>query len=128
MKIKSGPCWVDPNRSLDGKGYTQVNQKGREKSGHREAYRLLVGPIPEGLEIDHLCRDTRCYNPAHLEPVTHRENTRRSKAATKTHCKRGHELKGYNLYLNPRTGHRSCRVCRQAQSAACNERKRNAQR
>jgi hypothetical protein len=58
---------------------------------HRVAYELVVGPIPLGLELDHLCRNTLCTNPEHLEPVTRAENMRRRMAAL-THCKRGHEL------------------------------------
>jgi hypothetical protein len=77
---------------------------------------LLVGPIPEGMEIDHLCRNRGCVNPEHLEPVTRQENIRRSQSisvanAAKTHCPYGHLLSGANLYLRPNRGGRACREC-----------------
>lgn len=100
---------------------------------HRAAYELLVGPIPEGLQLDHLChtRDIecaggftcphrRCVNPAHLEPVTTRENLMRSRVAIpavnarKTHCPQGHPYAGDNLrYWN---GQRVCLTCRDAKN------------
>jgi hypothetical protein len=70
---------------------------GKVRLAHRVIYEYLVGPIPDGLSIDHLCRVRHCVNPAHLEPVTHRENVLRGQAPTavngrKTRCKRGHEF------------------------------------
>jgi len=76
---------------------------------HRIAFSALVGPIPEGLELDHLCGERQCVNPAHLEPVTHEENMRR-RSATQTHCKNGHEYSAENTYLRP-NGRRDCRAC-----------------
>jgi hypothetical protein len=88
---------------------------------HRLAYQLLVGPIPEGLVIDHLCRNPPCQNPAHMECVTHRENTLRGASphamnARKTHCKRGHEFTFQNTYVDAK-GCRSCLACRAAAAA-----------
>ncbi len=82
---------------------------------HRASYEEYVGPIPEGLTLDHLCRLTLCINYYHLEPVTMRENLMRGNAASainarRTHCKHGHELSGENLYLPP-DGKRRCRAC-----------------
>ena len=77
---------------------------------HRVAYELQVGPIPVGLQLDHLCRVRSCVNPAHLEPVTSAENTRRGLRAMKTHCPQGHPYAGENLLIRP-TGQRRCRTC-----------------
>lgn len=74
----NGPdaCWIW-RASFNPRGYAQFWDKGRVLRAHRYAYELLVGPIPDGLQLDHLCRDKRCCNPAHLEPVTAKENVRR---------------------------------------------------
>lgn len=69
-------CW--PWLASTVHGYGQINRDGRPRMAHRVAYELLVGPIPEGLDLDHLCRTHCCVNPAHLEPVTRGENVRRS--------------------------------------------------
>ena len=86
---------------------------------HRVAYEAAVGPIPEGLQLDHLCRNTLCTNPAHLEPVTCRENLLRGNTlqaanAAKTHCPYGHPYAGENLRVRRlKSGGlgRSCREC-----------------
>lgn len=93
---------------------------------HRVAWELLVGPIPEDLELDHLCKNPRCVNPNHLEPVTHAENCRRGdgfggRNAKKTECDAGHPLSGPNLYVDPK-GRRQCRACRAAQMKDFRER------
>jgi hypothetical protein len=86
---------------------------------HRFAYESVHGPITPGLVIDHLCRVRLCVNPAHLEPVTPGENSRRGYAwllnrrnhqTVKTHCPAGHAYRGANLYVSPR-GDRRCRTC-----------------
>jgi hypothetical protein len=97
-------------------GYGVISSGNRWLRAHRVAYELLVGPIPDGLVLDHLCRNTRCINPHHLEPVTVRENTLRSPIALsainarKTHCPAGHEYSPENTYLRA-NGHRACRAC-----------------
>ena len=85
---------------------------------HRAAYELVRGPIPAGLTIDHLCRNTLCCNPDHLEAVTKRENTLRgvsppARQAAQTHCRRGHPFSPENTYTDPR-GRRECFICRRA--------------
>lgn len=112
---RSDGCWqwtsfVRPD------GYPMFRFGQRAIRAHRFAYELLVGPIPEGMQLDHLCRNRACVNPTHREPVTHRENIMRGLAPTaqnarKTHCKRGHPLEGDNVYRSPR-GHRTCRTCK----------------
>ena len=86
-----------------------VRRKRPKKYVHRLAYEFHVGPIPDKLQIDHLCCNKTCCNPAHLEIVTLGENTRRYFRSI-THCKRGHELSGDNLVHNRKT--RYCRTCR----------------
>jgi hypothetical protein len=110
-------CWLW-NRSMSPQGYGAITVNRVTIPAHRWVYELIVGPIPEGLHIDHLCRVTACVNPAHLEPVTAAENIRRGLRPTtngdhqraKTHCPRGHPYAGDNLYVSP-DGKRSCRIC-----------------
>lgn len=102
--------------SLRGSGYGQfVIRKPRIVQAHRFAYELLVGPIPEGLVIDHLCRNKACVRPDHLEPVTHRVNILRGVGpsawhARKTHCPQGHEYNTENTHRRA-SGARDCRKC-----------------
>lgn len=89
----------------------------RTSSAHRVAYELLVGPIPEDLDLDHLCRVRNCVNPAHLEPVTSTENTIRgwrSRGQEVGKCINGHEKTPDNTYVVPRTGVKVCRICKRA--------------
>jgi hypothetical protein len=105
-------------------GYGRVKIGGQRTVAHRAAYELACGPVPDGLELDHLCRVRCCINPAHLEPVTHRENGRRGVAgqhhadrqAAKTHCPEGHPYSGANLFLR-RNGYRECRACMRARNS-----------
>lgn len=94
---------------------------------HRVAYEEFVGPIPEGLQIDHLCRNRGCVNPYHLEPVTQRENLLRGEGfagrqARQTHCKRGHEFTAENTHRGSK-GERVCRACKIARNRAYARRK-----
>lgn len=89
---------------------------GTAAPAHRVAYEMVVGPVPDGLVIDHLCRNPSCVNPAHLEPVTQQENVRRGlKGQMVTHCPQGHEYNDATTYIDPR-GRRHCRVCRRGRS------------
>ena len=112
---KTEACWEWTGARAT--GYGQVWFEGRVQQAHRIVYEALIGPIPEGFELDHLCRNRCCVNPAHLEPVTSRENTMRGVGPTainaaKTHCKRGHPLSPGNVYTRPGTNGRECLTCK----------------
>jgi hypothetical protein len=106
-----GPCWCW-TAGLDAYGYGQFKPTGSRQNlkAHRFAYELLVGPIPEGLTIDHLCRIQRCVNPAHMEPTTMTENLRRRPKHDA--CKHGHPYAEGNFRLEGRS--RRCLVCKRA--------------
>lgn len=139
VTIDPGGCWL-----MDGhlrNGYALMRDaEGRQRDAHRVVYEEYVGPIPEGLQLDHVCHTLakdcagghscphrRCVNPAHLEPVTHRENALRGVSfsaanAVKTHCANGHEYTPENTYYRTPT-HRVCRICNNAAAQAYYRRK-----
>jgi len=115
-------CWIwHGHRGKFGHGSIRTGGVGFPKeAAHRVAYKLLVGPIPEGLVLDHLCRHGWCVNPAHLEPVTNAENLLRGETgpginSRKTQCKNGHPFDEANTYRLPSDpSFRRCRTCKNA--------------
>lgn len=114
-KVEFGhQCWNWAGGKSGGYGYFRLVPSRNMVPAHRVAYELVVGPIPEGLTIDHLCRNRACVNPAHMEPVTLRENLMRGDTLAaantrKTHCLRGHEFDAENTQFH--RGSRRCRAC-----------------
>jgi hypothetical protein len=128
---KTPTCWVWTGGVMSGRHqYGRVHVgAAKYRPAHRVAYEMLVGPIPEGLDLDHLCRNRVCVNPAHLEPVTNHENILRGTGPTainarKTHCKRGHPLNGDNLVALRNSNERKCRICHRARVAAYDRKRR----
>ena len=105
-----GDCWLWQGTTSSGYGRISVNAK--RQSVHRVVWEALVGPIPDGMQMDHLCRIRNCVNPDHLDVVTHKENLRRGvapSARTKAYCLRGHSMS--DCYIDKKTGKRKCRQC-----------------
>lgn len=130
-KVEKTPtCWLWRGALTSGGYGNFVIHRGTNVAAHRFAYELLVGPIPEGLVLDHLCRLPLCVNPEHLEPVTERENIRRGDAPTailsrENRCAKGHRLTGSNVYVDPR-GWRHCRICTREARRTLKARRRSA--
>lgn len=108
---------IEWTASTNSTGYgTFFPGSGAVQVAHRWSYEYFKGPIPNGLHLDHLCRNRRCVNPDHLEPVTVWENHVRCSSiavrnAEKTHCPAGHPYSGDNLYIHTKTSSRMCRKC-----------------
>lgn len=111
-------CWI---WHTTGNRYGNFWNGQKTVKAHRFAYESLVGPIPEGQELDHLCRNTLCVNPDHLEPVSHQENVTRGDLGKarreQTHCKRGHPLTGPDAKVYLRKGIRTCNPCKRVLEA-----------
>lgn len=135
LVISEAGCWEWAG-AKDPRGYGRVGigpRKGGTALVHRVVYQQVNGPVEDGLELDHLCRNPSCANPAHLEPVTHRENVRRGEApgllaarnASITHCPQGHEYTPENTYIPPGKSGRECRTCRNAATRRWRELRRS---
>lgn len=115
MRWQDTECWLWARNVIGNKcDYGKIFFDGRYHLAHRVVYEALVCPIPEGLDLDHLCRVPRCINPDHLEPVTRAENVRRGLAGSLqirvTHCPKNHEYDTANTYMY-KDGRRRCREC-----------------
>jgi hypothetical protein len=118
-RTESG-CWDWTGTiATNGYGRMPLGKRNRRQAAHRFVYEQVVGTVPDGMQLDHLCGNRRCVNPSHLEPVTSRENNLRSPScmasvnAAKTHCAQGHPFEGRNLIVSKR-GQRVCRKCENA--------------
>lgn len=119
-------CW--PWTAAKHNGYGKVYWNGSVIGAHRVAYMLHVGPIPEGMQLDHVCRNPACVNPSHLEVVTARENTLRGlRGRMITHCPHGHEYTEENTIWRTDTSsphpRRRCRACHKAHNRRTTERR-----
>ena len=121
-----GSCW-DWLGTINEYGYPKISIENHPRRAHRISYEAFIGPIPKGLDLDHLCRNRKCINPKHLEPVTRKENLNRSPITfwrggqttakikkSRTHCKHGHEWSEENTYIHT-YGWRVCRECKKIQ-------------
>jgi len=122
MVDKQEGCWLWKG-FLDRDGYGLFTFRHKTTRAHRVAYELQVAAIPEGMQIDHLCRTRHCVNPHHMEVVTHRENVRRGIWVKKTHCPRGHEYSIANTYMMP-SGSRQCKACNRIHVLAYRKRRK----
>lgn len=131
VKDAATGCWLWTGATDGCDGYGRFSMHGKDIGAHRASFLLAGGGIPDGYEIDHLCRMPPCVNPAHLRAVTKRENilcgtSPAAAHAVKTRCVKGHPLSGQNLLPDKRQ--RKCRACHYAQTrayAARNRAKRN---
>lgn len=122
-------CWLWFGAG-NGWGYGSLGRGGKAYAAHRLMYEALVGPIPPGLQIDHLCRVRSCVNPTHMEPVTQRVNLLRgqtvvARQAAQTHCVHGHAFTEDNTWVSKK-GKRGCRACNRRKADHIRLRRRTA--
>lgn len=118
--VQPGGCWLWTG-AIGKTGYAVFRYNGKAANAHRVSYTHHVGPVPEGLDLDHLCRVRHCVNPAHLEPVTRRVNLSRGirpgrYQAAKTHCPKGHPYDAANTSMDG--GSRRCLTCHRERETA----------
>lgn len=129
VTISPSGCWEWNLYKHPSEGYGYLTLRGRRLLAHRFSYETFVGAIPDGLHIDHLCRNRGCVNPAHLEPVTCLENVRRAPwhlaeiNRTKTECVNGHAYTDENTGRTGKYGYRYCRTCARAHARRSHERR-----
>ncbi len=127
IRFDSSGCWIW-TAAIDQGGYGRIMWRGKARKAHRILYSLLIGPIPQGLTLDHLCRNRVCVNPDHLQPTTLRVNILRGNGACaqnsrKDRCCKGHLFDLYSTYYDP-WGYRECRICRKARrKESCSSRR-----
>ena len=123
-------CWNWTGSDKSKAGYCRFFVEGKRVLVHRWAYEYFVGPIPEGWTVHHKCVNTSCSNPDHLEALSQLKNLLESETAQAsvlaraTHCVNGHEFTSRNTYVDPKSGRRTCRECRNARMRRYNARKK----
>lgn len=117
-KVQKTPngCW-HWTAAKDNKGYGRFAAGGRNNQAYAWAYRHFVGPVPEGFELDHTCRNRACVNPAHLEPVPHKVNVLRGSAPSAQHAQKPRCPRCNGQYTTRRDGHRYCAACADLKNA-----------
>ena len=118
-----GGCWNWLGTTSPKGGYGRMWNDGRHRMAHRVSYETFIGPIPEGLTVDHLCFNGSCVNPDHLRLLSHEENSRIQRKGIATHCQRGHEFTPENTWTASGS-RRTCKTCARMRYARAATRKR----
>lgn len=121
IEVAPDGCWIWQS-TINNQGYGVIAFEGKARKAHRFAHEVFIGPIPEGFDVDHLCRVRSCANPEHLEAVTHRENVlrgvgRAAQGARQETCVKGHPFDSTTVRPNGR-GQRVCRTCNNERNRA----------